>query len=113
MSATTEMTAAGATAGYPALLADSCGDQTSLFRIGRNKQGIAEWSAGRQKADDLRRHSAINGTPASRIHNLYGRYMRVIVWVAAPVGMALCYLPRLVGGRNRVGMRWGQRCFSR
>lgn len=56
-STTTAMAAVVASADRPALLVDLCGDQTSLFRMGRDQQGIAEWSAGQEPADELRRHA--------------------------------------------------------
>lgn len=56
-STTTAMAAVGTSADRPALLVDLCGDQTSLFRMGRHQQGIAEWSAGQEPAEELARHA--------------------------------------------------------
>lgn len=56
-STTTAMTAVGVSAGRPALMVDLCGDQTSLFRMGRHHEGIAEWSSGQHKAGELLHHA--------------------------------------------------------
>lgn len=65
-STTAAMTAVGASADRPALLVDLCGDQTSLFRMGRQQEGIAEWSTGRHTAGELRHH-AVHVTDTLRL----------------------------------------------
>lgn len=60
------LTAIGVSADRPALLVDLCGDQASLFRVDRQREGIAEWSAGDLTARALR-HREVHVTDTLRL----------------------------------------------
>ena len=65
-STTAALAAVGASADRPALLVDLCGDQSSLFRVDRRREGIAEWSSGDLTTRALR-HQEVHVTDTLRL----------------------------------------------
>ncbi len=60
------LAAIGVSVDRPALLVDLCGDQASLFRVDRHREGIAEWSGGDLTARALR-HQEVHVTDTLRL----------------------------------------------